>query len=489
MQRRRKSRQGTTCLLLTATLILLAGVMQRPALATEDLIEVFPTGDADQDLGAVQDAVDMVADGGTVLLRATTVGGIPMPFNFGQAFPDTVEEAFENRGVEGEGSTVLVSRSVTIRGEVLDDDFEDGWDEREDEGGARTTIFGGFEPIQVDAPGADVLIEKLAFDCARFKTLSVLAGGNVVIRNNRFGKVTFFETDNLVVGAPRTFGIGISGDTGGELVTADTVLIEKNLLDLNPGNACPGLEDDPTREDLADKFAVGVFVSSVDADVTIQHNLVRNTAYASISVLDGRGTTLCRWNKVNPGPSVFSGPFFFGGIGIESTSGTFAPEEGQRGLAVISGNKVTCENKDCVGIVVGDTADLRGRAIVLNNRVRMTAPELPDLPFAAGIEVFIGNSIVAFNKIEGQSNFAILLEGDIGTGVGDLANDNRIFGNNVGNFTPLSTDYFGIMLPEPADYVLSSANDNLLAGRSGKVFDLGQGNVIKGGLEVINGGS
>ena len=110
--------------------------------ASEDVIEVFPTGDPADDIGNIQNAVAMVAEGGTVLLRATDVEGTPTAFNFGQVFPDTLQEAFDAR----DQNSVNITKSLTIRGEHLD---EDAWyGEEDEEGDARTTIFGGFEPIR-----------------------------------------------------------------------------------------------------------------------------------------------------------------------------------------------------------------------------------------------------------------------------------------------------------------------------------------------------
>ncbi len=462
-----------------AAAILLAAALPRPALATDDLIEVFPTGDPGQDIDRIQDAVAMVSEGGTVLLRATAIDGTPTPFNFGQVFPATVDDAFAQR----EENSVIIKKSVRIIGENLDDDD----DEEEFDGGGWTTLEGGFEPFLVLAPEKDVVIERINFTCTRYKVIAIQAGRNVVIRNNRFGKVTFFETD-FVFGWPRTFGVAVATDTGSGVVSAETVLMERNEVDLNPGTPCRGLANDPDQDELGNKLGFGLFAANVDGKVIIQHNTVSNTARTGINLADSRGLAIVRQNIVDMGERSFRSPSGLGSTGINSGAG-FLSQEGQRGVTIISNNKVTCENKDCTGISVGDITTQRGRAVVTANHILMGASELPELQFAAGIEAFIGNSIFAFNRIEGRSNFAVLLEGDIGTGTSNLADNNRVIANSVRGFTPLSTDFFGIMLSEPADYALFFANNNLLAGREGKVFDLGQDNVIRGGLEVINGGS
>lgn len=448
-----------------------------------DFIEVVPTGDPLQDIPNVQDAVAAVEEGGTVLLRASAIDGTPTPFNFGQVFPEFLEEAWDAR----DENSVNITQSLRIRGEILDDDDEDdrnGEDEDGADGEVQTTIFGGFEPIRVIAPDVDVVIEKINFTCARYKVIQVIAGGNVVIRNNRFGKVTFFETD-LLFGTPRTFGVAISGDTGAEAVELRGVVIERNQVDLNPGTPCPGLADDPDQDDLGSKLAFGLFTASVDGDIVIQDNIIRNTARFGIGLTDSRGTTKVRGNIVEPGTRAFGNPFFFGTVAINSNAGFFRPDEGQRGLTIISRNRVICENKDCTGIAVGDTAAQRGRAVIRRNHIVMDVSEPPDLPFAAGIEIFIGDSVIARNKIKGAGNFAILLEDDVGAGVLGLADDNRVVGNRVRKFTPLAEDFFGTALPEPVHYALFGASRNLLRGDSGLVFDLGDDNTIKGGLSVV----
>ena len=118
---------------------------------------------------------------------------------------------------------------------------------------------------------------------------------------------------------------------------------------------------------------------------------------------------------------------------------------------------------------------------------------IPTLLFAAGITFFISDSVVAFNKIEGRSNFAILLQDTIGFGLFDLANNNRVVGNRIENFEafdpPPSMDFFGFPWPQAVDYALFGASNNLVSGREGTVLDLGEGNIIRGGLQVINPGS
>ena len=51
---------------------------------------------------------------------------------------------------------------------------------------------------------------------------------------------------------------------------------------------------------------------------------------------------------------------------------------------------------------------------------------------------------------------------------------------------PPDMDFFGFPWPQAVDYALFGASDNFLRGRSGTVLDLGAGNVIRGGLEVID---
>ncbi len=461
----------------------------------DDITVVYPTGDPSDDVPNVQDAV---AGGGTVLLKATDRDGNPTAFNFGQVFPATLQEAFDAR----EENSVNIRRSVRIRGESLDDDWAESDDDNDEDldDEVRTTLEGGFEPFHIVAPGIDVVIEGIDFTCTRYKAISVKTGDRVVIRNNRFGKVTFFQTDSPppFFPVPRTFGIAVADDTG-QLISVGTAEITGNLFDLNPDPSppCPLPEDafdpDPSREKLGDTRAFAFIGASVDGTVIVRDNTIRNTARLGVNFLDPLGKVEVRDNVIDLGPLAASRPL--GNLGIQFQPGFFPPFDQEGGRALITGNKIICSNPDCRGIAVGDTSLPRtARAIVKHNHIVMAVPEseTPVLPFAAGIELFMSNSVVSDNRIEGRSNFAILVEGDFGDGVNvNLANDNRIVRNKVRDFTPLSKDYFGLKLPEPVDYALFDGNDNRLRGRSGTVclggFTGSSGNVVKGGLEVVVG--
>ena len=174
-------------------------------------------------------------------------------------------------------------------------------------------------------------------------------------------------------------------------------------------------------------------------------------------------------------------------------NGFFNFEVREDTLFLITDNAVTCTNPDCQGIAVGNFFFRRGRAAITHNDIDMAVTDAPALLFAAGITVFISDSEIAFNKIEGRSNFAILLEDDIGFGLRDLADNNSVAHNRVRDFDPFdpppSMDFFGFPWPQAVDYALFGASNNFVLGSQGTVLDLGEDNVIRGGLVVVNGGT
>ncbi len=480
---------------LGASLLALLVAIAGPAVADDDdndVTVVYPTGIPAQDIGNIRDAVAMAAEGGTVLLRATAFDGTPTPFNFGQVFPETLEEAFAQR----EFNSVNITKSVRIHGESLGDIWDDDDDDEEVSGDAiRTTVEGGLEPFRVLAPGIDVVIEGIDFTCNRYKVIQVIAGRHVVIRNNRFGKVTFFATD-LLFGTPRTFGIAVVSDTGEEQISVDKLEIVNNVLDLNPDPSprCPlpgeAFDPDPSREDLGNKLTFVIFTANLEGNKIIAGNRVQNTGFRGISVIDNFGTAIVRSNILELGPLAVAN----GNGGISAQNGIFPPFDRAAGRFAIMKNRITCSHPNCTGIGVGDTTVPRaGRANVRRNHVTMAVPasDAPTSPIAAGLDILISNSVFSFNRIVGRSNFAIALTGEIdfdGPGpappVTGLADNNRIVLNDVTDF-----DAFDVFNPSEADYVLFDANHNFLLGRSGTVFDAGEGNVIRGGLEVVGGGS
>ena len=100
---------------LSVLMIAFMAVPSGLALSSENVIEVFPTGDPLQDIPNIRGAVAAVKEGGTVLLRATGNDGNPTAFNFGQIFPATLQEAFAQR----EQNSVNIEKSLRARFKIV----------------------------------------------------------------------------------------------------------------------------------------------------------------------------------------------------------------------------------------------------------------------------------------------------------------------------------------------------------------------------------
>jgi predicted transcriptional regulator len=228
-------------------------VERGPLALAEDLGQVIVVGceDPDVDAQAVQDAVDNYDH---VILRGS--------FNFGV-------------------SSVLISRSVVIRGEGQENDiptaniYKKGW----------VFPFREWDSVfQVNDENIDVTIENILFTDFNGAYIWGHRGNNLYIKNNRitlptgYGRgVTYGRFGDIVM------GIWVEGNGG----FRGKVTIEENYLDFASEGGWPGfhsrdgLEEDPEyRPNLFNHeyfVSVGITVNSVAGNVSVENNIIRNT--------------------------------------------------------------------------------------------------------------------------------------------------------------------------------------------------------------------
>ena len=254
------------------------------------------------DAQAVQDAVDNYDE---VILIGT--------FNFGT-------------------STVVIGRSVVIRGEGREDDipstkiYKSGWTFPFHRIASAPATFG--HVFVVDGEGADVTIENIHFTDFNYTCIDGHQGNSMTIRNNRITLGTglgrgmkLSSWGDVVIGIEQ-----YSGFPGG-------VIIEGNYLDfalsfLEGGYIPLGLKEDPNyRPDLPNHeyyIGRGILITRACGKVIIANNVVRNANARAISALQNEASAdiVIRNNTI---VSEIYGSYWFdnrwAGFGISVRSG------------------------------------------------------------------------------------------------------------------------------------------------------------------------
>lgn len=211
------------------------------------------------DVQTVQDAVDNYKE---VILRGT--------FNFG-------------------ASSVLISRSVTIRGEKRENGipktiiYKKGW---------KFPFTEWDSVLKVDAEEADVTIENLQFSDFNHVCIWGVRGKSLNVTNNRITLMTGYGR-GMRFGAfgDGVIGINIWPDPG---IFKGRVVIEGNYIDFARRGAHGGfltrggLEEDPEyRPDLFNHeyyMGFGIAVQQTSGNVIIENNMIRNTNARGIAV-------------------------------------------------------------------------------------------------------------------------------------------------------------------------------------------------------------
>jgi len=324
-----------------------------PEAETRGHIIVESKDDSSVDHQAIQDAVDTYDE---VILRGT--------FNIGT-------------------STVIISRSVVIKGEGREDDvpltkvYKSGW----------TFPFYHLSEIEqrnhvflVDGEGADVTIENIHFTNFNYTCLDGHQGKSMTIRNNRItletglGRgVSSLPWGDVVIGIEQ-----YGGFPGG-------VIIEGNYLDfalsrLHGGYILLGFKEDPSyRPDLLNHeyyIGRGILVTNARGKVIITNNVVRNANARAIAANQNIATAdVIIKNNTIVSEIYGSYPFDnrWAGFGISVMSGWMSPSP--RYNIEITDNTIKCDKLHYCGIglqgPVAEGSEKLSHGIVKNNRIHL----------------------------------------------------------------------------------------------------------------------
>ena len=367
---------------------------------------VYPTEQYPADVLNVQAALDQ---GGTVLLKATNVSGTPTPFNFG---PPTLGPGF-----------VTFRRDAELTGEH--------------QGGAATTIVGGFYPVRGFDP-IRTSVRDITFDAPLHGAIFFEGApeAETEITGNQISHV---------VG--RLFpGFGTVGEA--MVVGSGRVVINDNIVD--------SVDADE-----------GIGITELDSagPVEILRNRVTGTSTNAIECTRNHGVVRIEDNIVRPGPTVDG----FGGTGIE-VNGT--------GAYIVFRNDVLIETPGGIGIFVFGAVGfgfgpVTGAVIQSNNVVMQPVGDIDGSLFNDTIDLagLVSDTYVGQNRVEGPGFSAFsLFDASFDPAQPSDLGSNTYVGNNIAH-----------VRAEFADVVLDDAtHDTVLKGMSGSVVDLGANNHIAG---------
>lgn len=283
-------------------------------------------------------------------------------FDF-QAIQDAVD-AYDEVILKGSfnigNSTLILKRSITLRGEGRTNDVPDtkiykkGW---------KFPFLSQEFMFIISGDDIDVTIENIHIENFNGTCINTIKGNSATIRRNRI---------TLLSGLGRGLTLGNWGDhvvgitAGGETLTGGFlggILIEENYLDFALSYARggfitkTGLEREPDyRPDLQNhesSICVGMNICRNQGKVIVKNNVIRNMNSRGIIVFDNWETAEIEIVNNTIISDVFgSYPYNspMAGVGIFVQSAWSEPRSGAR--VKVTNNKITCEKVNYCGIAV-----------------------------------------------------------------------------------------------------------------------------------------
>ena len=410
-------------------------VERGPVALAKDLGQVIIVGhdDPDTDAQAVQDAVDNFDE---VILRGS--------FNLGT-------------------STVIINRSVVIRGEGREDDmpltkmYKSGWTYpffNQPDNSQLNRVF------LLDGEGADVTIENIHFTDFEYICLDNRNGNSLNIRSNRItletglGRGKNSPIGNQVIGIMQ-FG----GFPGG-------VRIEGNYLDftLSYGVLARSArnndraEDPNYRPDLTKHYSYlgfGIDIFRACGEVIIEDNIVRNMNARGIVIADNTGSAHIQI-KNNTVISEIYGAYYgvqrFAGYGIKATSRWHL---GPAPHIEITDNTIRCDKTNYCGIgLTGPELGPIGAEKLIDGMVKNNRIHLENGSIGIFTESCDGFEITD-NTITGKAYFGIGIFPGVDKNRTEFgAHENVIEDNTIGD----------LKIKDPDEYIKSLLDERRYAG-------------------------
>jgi hypothetical protein len=380
---------------------------------------VYPTGDFPADTENVQAAANL---GGTVLLKSTSMAGIPTAFNFGEFAPEQ----------SACGRQVFLERDVRLLGERV--------------GPVRTIIKGGTRPIAVGlipscveyviSPFTPrVLIAGIDFEQPEQAAIDVYKASSVEIEDTRISNVV------------TVFGIATGINIFGDFASPTSVVIRNNRIRFAAPDA---------------GWSHAIVLADLAADVSVLQNVIAVTqSFSGILVVrQSGGTVRINDNYVTPNREA---PGVAGGTGIyvfESSDDTSRPARRYQ----IVGNRLVNQSGG-IGLVCF-AGSIDGAVIDGNHITTSGAIGLDEGIYLGGN---VSNARVSGNRIEGEGAYGIDVFSTQSGGTGQAAESNAFVGNDMRRFNAGIAHVF---------LDTHTMNNTAVVGESDIVVDLGVGNRI-----------
>jgi hypothetical protein len=514
-------------------------------------ITVHPTGNESVDVLAVQTAINNIGLGGTVLLKATNVEGIPTAFNFGRLeynFDFPPNDPFGRHFSDINNHRLLINKGVVIQGERT-------------RKGQMTTIQNGYQTFTIGSVMntdhlGDVTIQGIHFKDSGLAGIVVANTKEqyaVTIKGNKFtGRLHDFfnsneqdkpylkpsipwDSDGTAIGM-----MGGDGNDNTELYTParrkeawrktfvymyynpplNSWQVEGVLVGVAPS---PGgvkgpvhvthnylnLEEESTLPSEFKKVwyeTFVVFFLGSTGDALISQNIIKNGTARDINLLDLTGKAAVKGNEIEIGPLgsyhlndplwPTSVPPFLSKAAIAAVYKFFFPLfPALGGEVTIAENTITSSfpTKDAGGIqVFGMGASAWNSAAIIDNDIKILNGRHGIALFDTGATIGgikTDGAKVVRNKIRGSGLYALRIGNMLKNQTDPLTADNIFMANNIAKFQATASGTSSPTLP-PADvYLDTDTFNNVLVGYSGTVIDLGTSNRIIGQPRKIREGA
>jgi hypothetical protein len=322
-----------------------------------NLVEIHPTGTYPDDIDNVRQAIDAVADGGTVLLKAKDASGIPRCFHFGD----------DTKGRDG----INIRKNVTILGETLKKNEQTVELPPDRTGDAahpmdRTVIYGGHRPFycgDLESAAIALNVRQLYFAFPSQSAVQVKRSSGLEVSNCVIDGLKKDEVRDVNGNFEVAVGIEATGhnQSAGSIVLVGDFKVFDNIVDrLADGQY--GAAD------------TGIAVQYARMNADIHGNKVSNFAFVGIGIDANEGTATVSKNDI-----------FHCGYGIETRPDQPTAAIGVRRISGLAGNTTITNNRLTCGVGPAGRASRNGISLIGASEVSVRSNRITGTASANGI--------------------------------------------------------------------------------------------------------
>jgi len=383
-----------------------------------------------------QEALKSIKKGKTIILEGTET--VPLDFQAIQNAVDNYDEVILKGKFNTGTSSVVISKSVNIKGEGREDDvpvtkvYKSGWNYPIIDNWVKSPKNRVF---CIDEDNIDVTIENIHFTDFEYNCIGGFNGNSLTIKNNRitlrsgFGRGLASPLGNQIIGFLQNGGF-----PGGVTVEGNYLDFAQSFGPLQRILRSNEVADDPNyRPDLTDVYnyiAFGIDIFNACGEVIIENNIVRNVNSRGIVIADNPESA----DIIIKDNFVFSdiygsyfGPKPIASFGILACSGYHI---GSAPHIEILGNTVRCDKINYCGIglqgpEVGPKGAMRfNDGIVKDNNIHLEDGSMGI--FTESLE----NSQISGNTISGKAYYGIGIFPEVNEDRPELGSCRNVIENN-----------------------------------------------------------